>query len=250
VLSNLTWVIGMTETEPLLELEDVIAGYGDIMILDEISMSVDSGEIVALIGSNGVGKSTTTRVISGLIPVESGEIRYQNEPINDLPPAEIVDRGIVQVPERRELFTGLNVKENLLLGARSEEAKKNQEESLEQVFDIFPKLRERTDQIAGTMSGGERQMLALARAFMSQPELIILDEPSMGLAPKIIEDVFDVIRQFHSEGITILIIEQNVTDTLKLADRGYVMDDGRIEIEGTGEELLDDEKVINRYLGF
>lgn len=240
----------MSETEALLELEDVVAGYGDIMILDEVSMSVDDGEIVALIGSNGVGKSTTTRAISGLIPVARGEIRYQSEVINGLSPKKIVDRGIVQVPERRELFTGLSVKENLLLGARSEEAKEKQEESLEQVFDIFPKLRERTGQLAGTMSGGERQMLALARAFMAQPELIILDEPSMGLAPKIIEDVFDVIRQFHSEGITILIIEQNVTDTLKLANRGYVMDNGRIELEGSGEELLDDEKVINRYLGF
>lgn len=240
----------MTETEALLELDDVVAGYGDIMILDEVSMSVDAGEIVALIGSNGVGKSTTTRAISGIIPVERGEIRYHSESINGLSPKKIVDRGIVQVPERRELFTGLSVKENLLLGIQSEEAKKKQAESLEQVFDIFPKLRERTGQLAGTMSGGERQMLALARAFMAHPELIILDEPSMGLAPKIIEDVFEVIRQFHSEGITILIIEQNVTDTLKLADRGYVMDNGRIELEGTGEELLDDEKVINRYLGF
>lgn len=240
----------MSETEPLLELEDLVAGYGDIMILDKISLSVDPGEIVALIGSNGVGKSTTTRAISGHIAIGGGEIKYHSEPITDLSPEEIVSRGIVQVPERRELFTGMSVKENLLLGVQSEEAKEKQQENLDQVFELFPKLRERTDQLAGTMSGGERQMLALARAFMSEPELIILDEPSMGLAPKLIDDVFDIIREFHSEGITILIIEQNVTDTLELADRGYIMDNGRIELEGSGDELLADEKVIDRYLGF
>lgn len=240
----------MTENGALLELDDVVAGYGDIMILDEVTLSIAKGEIVALIGSNGVGKSTTTRAISGLIPVEHGEIRYQDESITNLTPEEIVAKGIVQVPERRELFTGLNVKENLLLGVQSKRAKEKQKENLERAFDIFPKLRERTDQLVGTMSGGERQMLALARAFMAQPELIILDEPSMGLAPKIIDDVFDVIREFHSEGITILIIEQNVRDTLKLADRGYVMDNGRIELEGAGEELLADEEVIDRFLGF
>jgi branched-chain amino acid transport system ATP-binding protein len=240
----------MTENGALLELDDVVAGYGDIMILDEVTLSIAKGEIVALIGSNGVGKSTTTRAISGLIPVEHGEIRYQDESITNLAPEEIVAKGIVQVPERRELFTGLNVKENLLLGVQSKRAKEKQKENLERAFDIFPKLRERTDQLVGTMSGGERQMLALARAFMAQPELIILDEPSMGLAPKIIDDVFDVIREFHSEGITILIIEQNVRDTLKLADRGYVMDNGRIELEGAGEELLADEEVIDRFLGF
>lgn len=240
----------MTENGALLELDDVVAGYGDIMILDEVTLSIAKGEIVALIGSNGVGKSTTTRAISGLIPVEHGEIRYQDESITNLAPEEIVAKGIVQVPERRELFTGLNVQENLLLGVQSKRAKEKQKENLERAFDIFPKLRERTDQLVGTMSGGERQMLALARAFMAQPELIILDEPSMGLAPKIIDDVFDVIREFHSEGITILIIEQNVRDTLKLADRGYVMDNGRIELEGAGEELLADEEVIDRFLGF
>lgn len=240
----------MTENGSLLELNDVVAGYGDIMILDDVTLSIAEGEIVALIGSNGVGKSTTTRAISGLIPVESGEIRYKEESITNLAPQEIVAKGIVQVPERRELFTGLKVKENLLLGVQSKRAKKKQKENLERAFDIFPKLRERTDQLVGTMSGGERQMLALARAFMAQPELIILDEPSMGLAPKIIDDVFEVIREFHSEGITILIIEQNVRDTLKLADRGYVMDNGRIELEGAGEELLADEEVINRFLGF
>ena len=240
----------MTENGALLELDDVVAGYGDIMILDEVTLSIAKGEIVALIGSNGVGKSTTTRAISGLIPVEHGEIRYQDESITNLTPEEIVAKGIVQVPERRELFTGLNVQENLLLGVQSKRAKEKQKENLERAFDIFPKLRERTDQLVGTMSGGERQMLALARAFMAQPELIILDEPSMGLAPKIIDDVFDVIREFHSEGITILIIEQNVRDTLKLADRGYVMDNGRIELEGAGEELLADEEVIDRFLGF
>lgn len=239
----------MSDADPLLALENVVAGYGEAMILDEVSLSVDEGEIVALIGSNGVGKSTTTRAIAGLLPVRHGEIRFRGERIDGLDPSTIVDRGIVQVPERRELFSGMTVEENLLLGSQSAEAKANREENLARVFEMFPRLEERLDQRAGTMSGGEQQMLALARAFMAVPSLMVLDEPSMGLAPKIIDDVFDAIREFHDEGITMLIIEQNIGATLQLAERGYVMEDGRIVMEDDGDALLDDDEVIERYLG-
>ncbi|WP_254861545.1 ABC transporter ATP-binding protein [Halovivax gelatinilyticus] len=235
--------------QSLLSMENVVSGYGDVMILDEVSLRIDAGEIVALIGSNGVGKSTTTKTIGGFIPTRSGEIHFDGERIDGLDPSEIVERGIVQVPERRELFTGMSVEENLLLGGLSSEAKEKREETLERVYEIFPKLAKRTDQRAGTMSGGEQQMLALARAFMAHPRLVILDEPSMGLAPKIIEDVFDAIRQFHDEGITVFIIEQNIAQTLELAERGYVMENGRIVMEGSGDELLENDEVVERYLG-
>ena len=233
----------------MLELSDVRAGYGDIEVLHGVDLTVDEGEIVALIGSNGAGKTTTMRTIGGLLSPTHGEITYRGEEIGDAAPHDIVERGIVQVPEDRDLFTGMTVKDNLLLGAQTPTAKASREANVEEMFDLFPRLAERTGQIAGTMSGGEQQMLTLARALMGEPDLLILDEPSIGLAPHLVEEVFDVIREIHEEGLTVLMVEQNVQRTLQLADRGYVMENGQITMSDSGDALLDDDRVVEAYLG-
>lgn len=233
----------------MLELDGLRAGYGEIDILQGVDMHVDEGEIVALIGSNGAGKTTTTRAICGILAPTGGSITYREEDIGGASPHQIVDRGIVQVPENRELFTDMSVRDNLLLGVQTDRAAEHRAENLEWVFELFPRLEERQDQIAGTMSGGEQQMLTLARALMGEPELLILDEPSMGLAPHLVDDMFETIETIYESGLTVLIIEQNVQRTLELADRGYVMENGMVTIEGTGTELLDDERVIEAYMG-
>ena len=233
----------------MLELSGVRAGYGDIEVLHGVDLHVGEGEIVALIGSNGAGKTTTMRTIGGLLSPTQGEITYRGDAIGGAAPHDIVERGIVQVPEDRDLFTGMTVRDNLLLGAQTQAAKANREENLDAMFDLFPRLAERTDQVAGTMSGGEQQMLTLARALMGEPELLVLDEPSIGLAPHLVEEVFDVIREIHAEGLTVLMVEQNVQRTLQLADRGYVMENGRITMSDSGDALLDDEGVVEAYLG-
>lgn len=234
----------------MLEIDDLTTGYGEIEVLHGIDLSVEHGEIVALIGSNGAGKTTTTRAVCGIIPAWSGQISYDGDAITDEEPHEIVERGIVQVPENRELFVNLTVEENLLLGAQTEGAKEIREDNMEYVFDLFPRLKERENQVAGTMSGGEQQMLTIARALMADPEFLILDEPSIGLAPQLVSEVFEVIQEVQQErDLTVLIIEQNVQETLDLADRAYVLENGQISIEGPSEELLDDERVIEAYLG-
>lgn len=233
----------------MLELTDVYAGYGEIDILQGVDMSIEEGEIVALIGSNGAGKTTTTRTICGILTPTRGTIEFRGEDIGPMAPHDIVDRGIVQVPENRELFDSMSVRDNLLLGVQTDRAAADREDNLEWVFDLFPRLEERRDQVAGTMSGGEQQMLTLARALMGEPALLILDEPSMGLAPHLVDDMFETIEEIYESGLTVLIIEQNVQRTLQLADRGYVMENGRITIEGEGADLLDDERVIEAYLG-
>jgi branched-chain amino acid transport system ATP-binding protein len=233
----------------MLELSGVRAGYGDIEVLHGVDLHVEEGEIVALIGSNGAGKTTTMRTIGGLLSPTHGEITHRGDAIGDAAPHDIVERGIVQVPEDRDLFTGMTVRDNLLLGAQTAEAKANREENLDAMFDLFPRLAERTDQVAGTMSGGEQQMLTLARALMGEPELLVLDEPSIGLAPHLVGEVFDVIREIHAEGLTVLMVEQNVQRTLRLADRGYVMENGQITMSDSGDALLDDDRVVEAYLG-
>lgn len=234
----------------MLELTDVTTGYGEIQVLHGIDLQVDDGEIVALIGSNGAGKTTTTRTICGMIPTWDGTITYHGDDITNEDPDEIVDRGIVQVPENRELFVNMSVRDNLLLGAQTEEAKEKREENMEYALSLFPRLEERKSQIAGTMSGGEQQMLTLARALMSEPDMLILDEPSIGLAPQLVSEVFDVIQEVQADrDLTVLIIEQNVKETLEVADRAYVLENGEITLEGDSEELLDDDRVVEAYLG-
>ncbi|WP_435197421.1 ABC transporter ATP-binding protein [Natronomonas sp. EA1] len=233
----------------MLELEGVHAGYDEIEVLHGVDLHVDEGEIVALIGSNGAGKTTTMRTIGGILSPTKGTITYKGEPIHRLGPHEIVERGIVQVPEDRDLFTNMSVIENLLLGAQTEEAREKRDENLQRMLELFPRLEERKSQRAGTMSGGEQQMLTLARALMGEPDLLILDEPSIGLAPHLVQEVFDVVEQIHEQGITVLMVEQNVQQTLQVADRGYVMENGRITLAETGDALLEDEGVVEAYLG-
>lgn len=233
----------------LLDVAGLRGGYDNIEVLHGIDLEIDSDEIVALIGSNGAGKTTTVLHICGRLAPTAGSIRYDGEAVGGLSPHELVDRGIIQVPEDRDLFTGLSVIDNLKLGAQREDARANREESIEEVLELFPRLADRKEQTAGTMSGGEQQMLTIARALVGEPELLILDEPSIGLAPQLVEEVFDVVREIHESGLPVLIIEQNVQQTLELADRGYVMENGRITMQGTGDELLADESVVEAYLG-
>lgn len=233
----------------MLEVSDLHASYGDIEVLHGVDLCVEEGEIVALIGSNGAGKTTTMRAICGVLPPTAGSVHYRDEEIGSLPSHEIVGRGIVQVPENRNLFTGLTVYENLLLGAQTGEARASRDENVGEMFELFPRLAERRDQRAGTMSGGEQQMLTLARALMDEPNLLVLDEASIGLAPHLVDEVFEVIEEIHADGLTVLMVEQNIQQTLTLADRGYVMENGRITMSASGEELLDDERVVEAYLG-
>jgi branched-chain amino acid transport system ATP-binding protein len=236
-------------SDPLLELDGIHAGYEGRAMVKGIDMHVDEAEIVSLVGANGVGKSTTVKAICGIIPLMDGTIRFDGERIDTLEPHEIVSRGIVQVPERRELFDTMSVRENLLLGSQRKEAKAVRDERMEWVLDLFPRLDERLGQRARTMSGGEQQMLTIGRALMGVPEILVLDEPSLGLAPSILSEVFTVLEDIHESGVTVVIIEQNVSKALSLADRGYVMENGEIVMEGPGEELLDDDRVKQAYIG-
>jgi branched-chain amino acid transport system ATP-binding protein len=234
----------------MLELINVSSFYGHVQALKGISLKVDSGEIVTIIGANGAGKSTTLKTISGLLSPKSGEIYWREERIDRLEADKIVRRGISHVPEGRQLFSSMTVLENLQLGSyKLLKQKRSLKEKIDEVVEIFPWLKERMDQRAGTLSGGEQQMLAIARALMSEPELLLLDEPSMGLAPKIIEEIFIIIKKLNEKGITILLVEQDAQIALSIADKGYVMQTGSIVLEGTGEELLANEDVKSIYLG-
>ncbi len=233
----------------MLSLENVDAYYKELQALWGISLTVDEGEIVALIGPNGAGKTTTLRIISGLHRPESGEIRFLGQSISKLPPNKIVELGLSQVPETGKIFTAMSVFENLELGAFVKKARKDIAQSLERVFEIFPKLAERKDQRAGTLSGGERQMLAIGRALMSEPRLLMLDEPSFGLAPILVEHMFETIARINKQGIAILLVEQNVQASLELAHRAYLLENGRIVGQGDGKQLLSFESVRSAYLG-
>jgi len=234
----------------LLTIDHLVAGYGDVEILHGISLEVNAGEIVALIGANGAGKTTTLKTISGLIHARSGSITFEGQPIHDWPSHRIVAAGVIQVAEGRKLFPQLSVLENLELGAFVKPAKHNRQKNLVRIFEMFPRLAERKSQMAGTLSGGEQQMLAVGRALMSQPRILMLDEPSLGLAPMIVADIFNVVTEINkNDGTTILIVEQNAVQTLTLADRGYVLENGEIALSGTGDELLQDDRIRTAYLG-
>lgn len=233
----------------MLHIEKLNVSYGSIHAVRDISLEVNQGEVVTLIGSNGAGKTTTLNAICGVIP-SKGSIRYQNKEIKGLPTHQIVKEGIVMVPEGRRVFPKLSVANNLLMGAYSRKATKLElQEDLNMVYQLFPRLAERKSQMAGTMSGGEQQMLAIGRALMAMPKLLILDEPSMGLAPIVVKDIFETIRRIKQQGLTILLIEQNATMALSVADRGYVLEHGEIGFHDTAENLRNQDIVKKAYLG-
>ncbi len=231
----------------ILEVKELNVSYGGIKAVKDISFAVEAGEIVTLIGANGAGKSSTLRSIVGLVRPESGEITFNGKGIAALPTDQIVKEGITLVPEGRRVFSDLTVLENLKIGAYMR--KDPLEEDIKWVYDLFPRLKERSWQLAGTLSGGEQQMLAIGRALMSRPKLIMMDEPSLGLAPIIVQGVFDIIREINKQGVTILLVEQNANMALKAAHRAYVMETGRITLSGTGKELAENEEVKAAYLG-
>ena len=233
----------------MLEVKNIQVAYGKIVAVKDVSIDVKQGEIVTLIGSNGAGKSTTLRTISGLIKPKSGEILFNGKRIDGVPGHEIVGMGICHSPEGRRIFPRMTVKENLELGAflRNDKAAVNAD--MDRVFELFPRLKERIKQTAGTMSGGEQQMLAVSRALMGDPKLLLLDEPSMGLAPVLVELIFDTIVKIRKQGITILLIEQNATAALEVADRAYVLESGAVKMSGSAKELSSDDKVTKAYLG-
>jgi branched-chain amino acid transport system ATP-binding protein len=232
-----------------LEIRDLWGGYGDVTVLKGVTLSVEPGQVVALVGANGAGKSTLLRTISGLLRSTRGEIVFQNERIEHAPPHHVVEMGFIQVPEGKQLFPQMTVEENLLVGSTCPRAKAERARSLEEVYTLFPDLTERRAQKAGSMSGGQQQMVAVGRALMAKPKLLAMDEPSLGLAPVVVDRLFEVLRQIRQTGLTLLLIEQNVQQVLAMADRGYVMENGQIVLAGSGRELLGNEHLKTHYLG-
>jgi branched-chain amino acid transport system ATP-binding protein len=233
----------------VLELKAVNTSYDFLQILWDVSLKVDDGEFVALVGPNGAGKTTTLRTVAGLLRPKSGEVLFKNKSIGHMPAHEVSRMGISYISEGLNLFTDMSVRENLLLGAYAVNDRKQELETLEFVYHLFPRLKEREKQLAGTMSGGERKMLAIARGMMSNPELLLVDEPSLGLAPHLTHDVFRALLELRNRGVTILLVEQNVNATLEITDRAYVLEHGRIAMEGPSEEMKANEHVRNAYLG-
>ncbi|HID87589.1 MAG TPA: ABC transporter ATP-binding protein [Anaerolineae bacterium] len=233
----------------MLEVSHIRVCYDEIPAIHDVSFRIEEGEIVSIIGANGAGKSTLLRTISGLLHPDQGRIEFLGQRIDPLPPYRIVELGISHVPEGRRIFQYMTVQRNLRLGAYTQKSEEIREETLQQIFEIFPVLKERMNQRAGTLSGGEQQMLAIARGLMSRPKLLMLDEPSLGLMPTLVTQVFDTIRRINAEGTTILLVEQNVREALELADRAYVLMTGNIVLEGTGKELLETDLVRKAYLG-
>ncbi len=233
----------------MLELRSIESYYGNIQALKGINLAVSEGGIVAILGANGAGKSTTLRTISGLIQPQRGQIIFQNKPIHRIPPHRIVRMGICQVPEGRDIFMGLTVQENLKMGAFTRKASKGIQTDLERIYTSFPILKERARQQAGTLSGGEQQMLAIARGLMSNPRLMLLDEPSLGLAPLMVEEIFRIITEINKEGVTILLVEQNANMALQIAQHGYVMETGSIALDDSAENLIVNDYVRKVYLG-
>ena len=233
----------------LLELKGVDAFYGRIQALRNMSIDVDKGEVVALIGSNGAGKTTTLRTISGLMHPQAGTIRFDGREITSAGPSRIVELGISQSPEGRRLFPRMSIIDNLLMGAYTRNDRPGINSDMERIYTLFPRLKERRSQIAGTLSGGEQQMLAMGRALMARPKVLMLDEPSLGLAPILVETIFSIIREINSQGTTVLLVEQNAHKALEVAHRGYVLETGSIVKTGTGQQLLASEDVQKAYLG-
>jgi branched-chain amino acid transport system ATP-binding protein len=233
----------------VLEIRNIDVFYDDVQVLWDVSFDVKQGEVVALIGANGAGKSTTLKTISGLLRPRTGEIRFNDVPIHTIEPFRLIELGIAHCPEARRLFTEMTVEENLDMGSLRGEAKLKRAMTRETVFRFFPRLRERRRQPAGTLSGGEQQMVAIGRGLMSVPNLMMFDEPSLGLAPILVREIFDIIVKIREQGTTVLIVEQNVNQTLAIADRAYVLENGRVVMHGTGKELLNDAHVKTAYLG-
>jgi branched-chain amino acid transport system ATP-binding protein len=233
----------------MLEVKNIDVAYGDVQVLWDVSFTVQEGEILVLVGANGAGKSTTLKAVSSLLPLESGEIHFMGERLDVLPPHAVIELGVVHVPEGRRLFPEMTVEENLIMGSLSPTAKGQRAESLEWVYSLFPRLLERRKQPAGTLSGGEQQMVAVGRGLMARPKLLMFDEPSLGLAPLLVQDIFDIVKKINAEGVTTLLVEQNVNLTLQFCDRAYVMENGRIVLAGSGRELLDNDHVRQAYLG-
>ena len=233
----------------LLEVKDLVVSYGGIEALKGISFSVDEGQIVTLIGANGAGKSTTLRAITGIVPVKSGTITYNGENITGMDTQKVVERGIALVPEGRRVFANLTVLENLKIGAYLRKDTAQIQKDIEYIYKLFPRLEERSWQLAGTLSGGEQQMLAVGRAMMTRPRLIMMDEPSLGLAPLVVKDIFGIISRLSADGITILLIEQNANAALHAAHYGYVLETGMMTLSGTGDELLSSKSIQEAYLG-
>lgn len=235
---------------PLLSLKDLKVSYGSAEALHGINLIVNEGEIVSILGSNGAGKTTALLTISGLLPASSGEIFFDGKKLLELPSYDVVGLGIAQVPEGRRVFGALTVLENLNLGAFSINDKEKKAKTLEWIYTLFPRLLERRNQLAGTLSGGEQQMLAIGRALMSLPRLLLLDEPSLGLAPLLVRSIFDTIKTINNSGVSILLVEQNAKEALKLADRGYVLETGRVVLEDSAQNLLSNKNIREAYLGY
>ncbi|MEE3480486.1 MAG: ABC transporter ATP-binding protein [Lachnospiraceae bacterium] len=233
----------------MLEVKNLNVFYGAVHAIKGISFTVNDGELISLIGANGAGKTTTLHTISGLIKAKSGEILLDGKNIQKVPPHTLIDLGIAHVPEGRHVFARMSVEENLKMGAYTMSNQKKIQENLDRVYELFPRLKERKKQLAGTMSGGEQQMLATARALMTDPKIVLMDEPSMGLSPLLVKEIFDIIKTLHENGSTILLVEQNAKMALGVADRAYVLETGKISMEGTAKDLLNDERVKKAYLG-
>ena len=236
-------------SEALLTLDRVAAGYGPVRILRDLSIAVADGEVTALVGGNGAGKTTVMRLVAGALSAQSGRLRFAGEDITAWPAHRRVDAGLALVPEGRMVFPSMTVEENLRLGAITKRARSGAQRRRDEIYDMFPRLRERRDQLAGTMSGGEQQMLAIGRGLMSDPRLLLLDEPTLGLAPTAANDVFAIVEALRGRGLTVVIAEQDVRRTLTLADRGYVIENGNVVLSGTGESLVGNERVREAYLG-
>lgn len=233
----------------MLKVEGVKAGYGNVRVLDGVSLEVREGELVSLVGANGAGKTTTLKVISGLVPVAEGAVEFRGVNINRLPPHQVVEMGLIQVPEGRKLFPTMTVMENLEMGAYTAAARRQRDKNLKWVFELFPRLEERSGQLAGTLSGGEQQMVAIGRSLMCCPSLLMLDEPSIGLSPLLTQKVFEVVARIKEQGVTVLLVEQNVQHALEMASRGYVIENGKIVLEGRGSQLLRNDYLKKAYLG-
>ena len=233
----------------LLKIDRLNAGYGDIQVLFDLSIEVHQGEVLSIIGANGVGKTTFLKTLSGLMPASSGTVYFKDQEIQGLPPEKVVELGIIQIPEGRRLFSLMSVLENLEMGAYTPKARAKKEEKLREVYKIFPRLEERESQLAGTLSGGEQQMVAIGRGLMANPEVLMLDEPSMGLSPVLREETFRVVQKIAETGVTIVLVEQDVKHSLSISDRAYVMERGQVVMEGSGAELLNNQHVKKAYLG-
>ncbi len=233
----------------MLKVNSINVAYGDLQVLWDVSFEVREGEILVLVGANGAGKSTTLRTISSLLKPMSGTIEFEGVRLDQLPPNKIIEHGVVHVPEGRRLFPDMTVEENLIMGSLCGEAKRKRQQTLEYTYSLFPRLKERRKQLAGTLSGGEQQMVAVGRGVMSLPRLMMFDEPSLGLSPLLVQDIFNLVRKINEEGVTVLLVEQNVTKTLAMCHRAYVLENGRITLTGTGAELMADDHVKEAYLG-